>query len=420
MTRRVPRRITEAQAESLLTVAVLGIGLLSVLPFGAHQTQSAWELVLTFGAWLPLLLRSRWPLPVAVVATSIDAVHIGLAAHHHPPQSVFPAATMLALYTVALRCAPRVSWISGVAAAAIQFFVGLASSSSAGAFVLYLNWPLVSVIFGRLIAERRARVKTAEQRAVDAEATKEAEARRQVTAERVRIAHEIHDVLAHHIVVVNAQAGVAQYLLRTDPAAAEKALEGIAENTRTALEELRVTLGLLRSDPEGSDEPDDRSPTPGTADIPRLIETYREARVPVEARSSGTGRPLPTAADLALYRIVQEALTNASKHAPGSRVSVDLDWRESSVTLTIRNTRALRAAEGAGSGIGLIGMRERAAAAGGTLTAGSSADGGFEVVASLPAPLLEEAGTADNAGTADTPDTSDTSDTSDKARQEAV
>jgi signal transduction histidine kinase len=296
---------------------------------------------------------------------------------------------MLALYTVAMRHPPRVSWTAMIGAGIVQFAAALASGLTLGMAALYFNWPLISTVLGRLTSERRARINAAEQRAATAEETKEAEARRQVTAERIRIAHELHDVLAHHVTVVNAQAGVAQYLLRSDPDAAEKALSGIAENSSAALDDLRVTLGLLRSE---SGELDQRRPAPGTPELPALIQTYRDAGVRTEASVSGSARPLATAAGLALYRITQEALTNASKHAPGTDVTVDVSWSESAVRLTIANSRPRARGTGAGTGNGLVGMRERAVAAGGALTAGPTGDGGFRVTATLPASPVTGAG----------------------------
>lgn len=207
----------------------------------------------------------------------------------------------------------------------------------------------------------------------------------------MRIAHELHDVLAHHIAVVNAQAGVAQYLLRTDPDAADKALTGIAANTRAALDELRATLGLLRAERDDADSDEWRAPTPGAEQMDTLVQGFTDAGMPLTVETRGAPWPLSGQADLALYRIAQEALTNASKHAPGSAVQLDLDWSAAVVTLSVTNakpatTRAARATAlvNEGTGHGLLGMRERAAAAGGTLSVGPTAEGGYQVTAELP------------------------------------
>jgi signal transduction histidine kinase len=206
-----------------------------------------------------------------------------------------------------------------------------------------------------------------------------------VTEERLRIARELHDVLAHHITVVNAQAGVAQYLLRTNPDAAERALAGITDNTRAALDDIRATLGLLRSDTDGSIA-DDREPAPALSQLPALIATFTTAGADIAATATGTPGPLSGPADLALYRIAQEALTNATRHAPGSKVQVTLDWVDSSVVLGVTNggPPAPTKRNTDGSGHGLIGMRERAISAGGTLAVGPIGDGGYSVTATLP------------------------------------
>jgi signal transduction histidine kinase len=347
-------------------------------------------LLLAVLAWLPLLARNRRPLPVAALVIVLDSVNIALAGHHHPASAVTPVATMLALYTVSARMPALVVWPATGVAAAVQMSVAATGDLDWGAVALHLNWPLAATVLGRLVSERRTRIAAAEERAAVAEASKAAEAQRQVTAERIRIAHELHDVLAHHITVVNAQAGVAQYLLQANPEAAAQALAGITENTRAALDELRATLGVLR--PDRSDAPTARDqalpPAPGADRLPALLDSFTQAGMNLDSHASGTPRALATATDLALYRITQEALTNASKHAAGSQVSVRIEWADDAVTVTVVNTaptsrQQLNGAQ-VGTGNGLLGMRERAAAAGGTLDAAATPDGGFRVRARLP------------------------------------
>ena len=373
------RRRAGNRFDDALTVAALAIAVVMALPIGGGNAGTLAQLVLTLVAWLPLAARLRWPVPVAAVAMAVDAAHVAVAAHHHSSTSFVPVATMLALYTVAARRGSRAAWVCAAVVALTQLSVGAA--------------------LGRLMAARRASVAAAEQRAVAAEATKAAEVARQVAAERIRIAHELHDVLAHHLAVVNAQAGVAEYLLGANPGAARQALAGIAENSRAALEELRATLRVLRTDPAeaGAELVDSRRPTPGAAQLPALVERYRDAGMSVVAEVVGAPRPLAAPADLALYRIAQEALTNAAKHAVGSAVSVDLRWADAAVRLTVANSApahgpASGSAAAVGTGNGLIGMRERAEAADGTLRAVPTPEGGFRVVAELPAPPADPAG----------------------------
>jgi signal transduction histidine kinase len=370
----------------LLTAAALAIMLSTSVARGSWQLPAGWAAVVVVLSWLPLTVRASWPLPVLAAVFAADTAHIALAGHAHPAAGTLPAATMLALYTVATRYPARVAWTAAAAAGVIQFAVALVSYPHAEPDLLYLNWAVVVTALGLFIRERRERIAAAEQRAEAAEHSRQAEADRQVTAERIRIAHELHDVLAHHIAVVNAQAGVAQYLLRTDPHAADAALAGIAANSRAALDELRATLGLLRA--EGDAAPGDpRAPAPTTEHLDLLLESFTDAGLRLTVAVHGEPVPLSGPADLAFYRIVQEALTNATKHAPGSDVSLGIDWSATAVHVTVSNTRpaaALRGLGNQGTGHGLIGMRERAAAAEGTLSAGTTAADGYRVTATLP------------------------------------
>jgi signal transduction histidine kinase len=395
MTMSGPARLRRylSRPDWLLTVAALAIMLSAGVVGNSWLLPAGWAAVVVVLSWLPLTVRASWPLPVLAAVLAADTVHIALAGHAHPAAATLPAATMLALYTFATRYPARVAWTAAAAAGITQFTVALVSYPHAGSDVLYLNWAVVTTALGLFIRERRMRIAAAEQRAEAAEHSKQAEADRQVTAERIRIAHELHDVLAHHIAVVNAQAGVAQYLLRTDPHAAGTALAGIAANSRAALDELRATLGLLRA--EGDTAPSDpRAPAPTIEHLGRLLDSFTDAGMPLTVAIHGEPGSLSGPADLAFYRIVQEALTNATKHAPGSDVSLSIDWSAASVQLTVSNTGPAAAPRGLmneGTGHGLIGMRERAAAAGGTASAGPAQAGGYRVTATLP--VLNAVGT---------------------------
>lgn len=386
MTRPRAAKWCRRHVETLLTAATLPIALAISAP-GSHWP-SDWRIGLTVLAWLPLTVRTRWPLPVAAVVVLLDAVHIAVAAHAHPAAGLVPAASMLALYTVSVRCSARAAWSSAIVAAALQYTVAaLSPRHDLGPDLLYLNWALVAAAVGRLVRERQERIEAAEQRADAAERSKASEARRQVMDERVRIARELHDVLAHHITVVNAQAGVAHYLLKSDPDTAEKALAGIIDNTRAALDDLRATLGVLRSDRDDTSTGDLHSPAPALSQLPALVDSFTGGGAAITFRSHGTPRPLSGPAELGLYRIAQEALTNAAKHAPGSVIELTLGWTDSTVSLRVTNTKppapSPRPAAG-GTGHGLIGMQERASAADGILTAGPTSEGGYHLAVTLP------------------------------------
>jgi len=217
-------------------------------------------------------------------------------------------------------------------------------------------------------------------------------ASREVEGERLRIARELHDVLAHSLTLVNAQAAVADYLVRTDPQAASEVLRGMTQHTARALDELRAMVGLLRQDgdtPGGGAE--GLRPAPGLERLDELLDGFRAAGCDVALTVTGEPLDLPPRGDLAAYRIIQEALTNATKHAPGAPVRVTLDWGTTELTLGVANDRPVglpSAHRGPGTGHGLIGMRERALAAGGSLWTGRRAGGGYLVSATLPADTI--------------------------------
>jgi signal transduction histidine kinase len=231
---------------------------------------------------------------------------------------------------------------------------------------------------GFAVRGQRALVAAAEDRALRAELTREEEALRRVTQERLRIARELHDVLAHHIAVVNVQAGVAQHLIAADPQAATAAIGHVRESSRVALSEMSTVLGLLRS----SDDATSTQPAPGLAQADELVESVRRSGLAVSWRVTGTPRVLPPATDLTAYRLVQESLTNAGKHGSGG-VDVTIDYRAADVVLEVLNPMRAGAVVGAG-GLGMIGMRERVAAVGGSLDVGPQG-GRFVVHAELPA-----------------------------------
>jgi signal transduction histidine kinase len=199
-----------------------------------------------------------------------------------------------------------------------------------------------------------------------------------VAEERARIARELHDVVAHGISVIAVQADAAEAALRVDPERAAEPLRTIRGSATDALAEMRRMLGLLRAADEGSEH----EPQPGLAQLPALLEHARAAGVPVEVALDGEPQTLPPSLDLTAYRIVQEALTNVRKHAPGARTVVSVAWGTADLRLAVRDDGP--GPNGHEGGHGLIGMRERARVHGGRVHAGPAPGGGFEVVAALP------------------------------------
>jgi signal transduction histidine kinase len=383
-----------ATADWLLTVGwLLVMAATTSVRTGTFQVPSGALAVGVVGAWAPLLLRTWRPL-LALTGTLVaeSLVLVFLAAPQAQVEASggmgayqpVPLATMLAVATVAVRVPVRVGWVVG-AVAGVELMAIAVTLQSAETLVTDLVMFYLVVTAAAVGVWRSARREQA-RRAVR---ERDAHVQGAVLDERLRIARELHDVLAHNLTLVNAQAGVARYLLHTDTAAAEQALRGITEHTGRAIDELRATIGLMRrgGEEDAEPEPGHLRPVPGIDDVAELAATFRAAGTRVDVTVDGTPRALAQQVDLAAYRIVQEAITNAAKHAPGTAVEVRLTWTDAGVRLRVRNPLAADPgrAPAPGTGNGLIGMRERSAAAGGALRVGTTADGGFEVVATLPA-----------------------------------
>jgi signal transduction histidine kinase len=221
-----------------------------------------------------------------------------------------------------------------------------------------------------------------EQRAEEAERTRDEVARRRAVEERLRIARELHDSLTHSISVIQVQAGVAVHLARKRGEDVPPALLAIQEAGTDAARELRATLGVLRS--QGPDDGEDYDGS-GLGQLDSLVARARSAGLPVTVTVTGTQRELTQDVEQAAYRIVQEALTNVSRHAGRACASVHLHYAQDALTVQVNDDGKGSGTKSAGTGLGLIGMRERVSALGGRLHAGPREDGGFQVRAELPA-----------------------------------
>jgi signal transduction histidine kinase len=243
-------------------------------------------------------------------------------------------------------------------------------------------WVALAAAIGQVVRGKHAQRAMLEERARRAEESREHEARRRVEEERLRIARELHDAVGHHVALISVQAGAMSYLLDTDLAKAKESLAHIQRASEDALEELRLTVGLLR-------QPGDREPTEPAGGLDRLdelIDSFGSTGLLVNCAVTGQVRKLPEAVDLTAYRVIQESLTNTAKHAAGAAARIKLDFRPAALSLTVEND-GLPAPEAIEEGHGIIGMRERAAALGGRLSAGPRQGGGFRVLAELPAPV---------------------------------
>ncbi len=251
------------------------------------------------------------------------------------------------------------------------------------AFTLLLNLALMLSVWalGAAVRSGRRRSRELAERTVQLEQEREEKARRAVFDERVRIARELHDVVAHHVSVMGVQAGAARLVMDRDPSKATEALGSIESSSRQAVVELHRLLGFLRQEGDA----DDLAPQPGLGQLEGLVAQMAEAELAVQLRVDGEPRPLPPTVELSAYRIVQEALTNTLKHAGASKAEVSLHYRPAAVELEIVDDgREAPSAAAATGGHGLIGMRERANLHGGRLSAGPRPEGGFAVRATLP------------------------------------
>jgi signal transduction histidine kinase len=241
-----------------------------------------------------------------------------------------------------------------------------------------LAWGGAAAAVGVAVRSQRAALEAAEARARQAELTREEEAERRVTDERVRIARELHDVVAHHISVINVQAGVARHLMDSSPEQARAALGLVRDASKTVLTEMSAVVGLLRTD----DEDVPTEPAPGLAGLGSLVDSVRRAGLELSASTTGEPFELPPISDLTAYRVVQESLTNAVKYGNGTADLV-LGYGSDGVAIEVRNPIGGRPA-GQGGGHGLIGMHERIEAVHGELAAGPGPDGVFTVRARIP------------------------------------
>lgn len=372
--------------------AVVGAGGLLYLLIGRGpdgEAPSGADAVAAGAAVLLLLARRRAPLPVLALTVLGETVFTVLASR---PSPVLAVTAFIAVYTVARTVRRRTAVIAAALTATALYVVvaypmDAASDPEGGAV---FAWVGTFAAVGGTVRTWRDYTAAMEERAQRAEASKEVEARRRVAEERLRIARELHDVVAHHIALITIQAGVAGHFLRDRPDRAEVALGHIREGGRTVLDELGSLLHVLRQSGDETDEAQPTEPVPGLSRLGRLIESLAAAGLSVRHRQTGRPRPLPTAVDLAAYRVIQEALTNAHKHGADAVTDLLVDYRTDALHIEISNpVRTGPVPDAQGTGHGLTGMRERAHAVGGSFHAGAGADGRFRLDVRLPLPETE-------------------------------
>ncbi|MFA1539614.1 sensor histidine kinase [Actinomadura monticuli] len=325
-----------------------------------------------------LYFRRGHPVAVAVVTL----VACGLFYPLTEPDGPLVITFVIALYTAAaeghLATAAVLAGLSIAASVEADRRDDINHLADAASFLL-AGWFVAVIAIGGVVRNRRAYLREAEERARVAERGREAEARRRAVEERLRIARELHDVLGHNISLINVQAAAALHGLRREPERAEAALTAIKQASKDTLREMRATLGVLRR----VDEAAPVSPAPGLARLDELTHGIAAAGLEIRTEVVGEPRTLPAEADLAAYRIVQEALTNVARHSTASAAAVRIGYTDDGVTVSVEDD-GTPAASPAGDGSGIRGMRDRAESLGGTLEAAAGPDGGFTVRAHLP------------------------------------
>jgi signal transduction histidine kinase len=381
--------------DAVVVIALLGSTVLGVNLVGPGENRP--EEVWTAGAVTALaclvLLRGRRHPRAAVVVTTLCMVVTGSLGFLLTPLLLAPV--MVALYWLAVTNTSRTAWIYGgvttasIVTTAVGFDLDKTVALRAVGPALWLLLPLV---MGSRFRLRHAYLDAVQARAEHAERTREEEARLRVTEERMRIARDLHDVVAHHMAVANAQAGTAAHLLETDLELTKKILADLQVTTSSVMLELRDTVGVLRGN--GSDDvgvggreasAEGLEPAPGLARLPELLEMCRSAGLAVTCEVHGEPRELSPGVDLTAYRIIQEALTNATKYSASATASLTLGYSNTRLVIRVANDTEDDEADGRDRhGYGIIGMRERAHAVGGDLRVNEGIEVGFEVVTALP------------------------------------
>ena len=376
------------------------VALMFLLPFGSSRSrapahQNPWLSLLVLGVTLAFLARRRFPMTVCLLLT---AATVTLATAGAPYDAYGPFAMMFALYTVATTRSGRITTVASAAVLAVA--LAILTSLHYPASVTALSGVAIGVapsLTGYVVRQQRqyrTAMAAVRARKIEAEVTS------RMADERLRIARELHDVVAHALSLITVQAGVAVFR-RHEADQMRATLTAIEETGRGAMIDMRQLLGVLRNTPTSTpaaddlptpdrkpDREPDRAPVPDLLDLGTLISQAAQAGLRISLREEGERRVIPAAVGLAVYRIVQESLTNILRHARTSSGSVLLSFAPHQVAVTITNPPppdGLPPAPAGTPGHGLRGMAERTALFGGTFSAGPSSDGGFTVAARFPA-----------------------------------
>jgi signal transduction histidine kinase len=374
-----PGRPTDVAVAALVAVAQLGLTTLAARRQPDRQALDLLAYLLLAVGPVALLWRRRSPAVVLAVVMASNVLYFGLGYPYGPAW----LALIVAFWTAVTGGARRVAWATAVVGLAAYFTLAAlldrVGPATAATIAAHLGWLLLVLSVSEIALAARQRRQAAER-------TRAEEARRRAGEERMRIARELHDVLAHNISLINVQAGVALHLMDEQPGQSRTALVAIKQASNDALGELRSVLDVLRQ----GDEAPPRAPASGLAQLDSLVAGAGATGLEVRTRVEGLPRPLPAGTDLAAFRIVQESLTNVTRHAGPASATVLVRYGPDDLTVRVDDDgRGPVAATGPGNGNGIRGMRERVAALGGELTTGPRPGGGFRVQARLP---IDESG----------------------------
>jgi signal transduction histidine kinase len=377
----------------VVLATVVAAALVVVMPVIENPDARSFDalaVVLVVVAGGVLALHRRAPIVVLAVTTSVLVLY-SLRDYSGSPVYV---TWIGAIFAVSVARGPARAWapatVSTAAILATAFHdstgvvIGRLSQAPWSIAALFVSWAVGALLLGGSVRGRQAERAALEERARHLAETREEEARRRVAEERVRIARDLHDSVAHSLTGISVEAGVGAHVLDERPEDARAALLAIKHASGDALAELRATLSMLRS---GEAPP--REPAAGLDRLPSLVESSRAAGLPVDVVIEGDARPLPPAVDTAAFRIVQESLTNVIRHAGPARATVAVRHGDDGVEIEVTDdgrgaVDGNGAADGGGGGHGLAGMRERVALLGGALYAGTRRSGGYRVRARLP------------------------------------
>lgn len=374
----------------ILVPLIVHNGLLGPDRRGLDLTLTGSDAALTVASALALTARRRWPLPTLLITGALAAVAI--AGDWRVNLAQLAVAVALFHYGLTRSRARTIlaTVIAAISLGILSVAVVVLGSADWGRQNVVL-WLFTAAAVAIAVQSRRATIVALEDRARRAEESREETARRRVAEDRMRIARELHDVIAHHVAAIGVQAAVAEHVIERSPAEAQTALGNVRSSAKTVLAELQSVLGVLRQDENALPT----APAPALSRLDELVASFRSMGTPIDLDAPDRIPRLTPTADLAGYRLVQEALTNVHKYAAGATTTILVRPNADAVEVVVTNERPPAgpdaaaqppdpADSAAGSGLGLLGMSERIVAVGGTLTTGPTRDGGFRVAARIP------------------------------------